>query len=168
MRHLPIKSIIVGVLLAASSAWSQVAERYQLREDFRLGLDLRHVVKAIERLPPFKRYFQLTLEEKALVRSFYTGMREADDPPYPDNGIGFYNAVMQLHARDLDVHGELALEVAVSAQGSTISIRVIRAPNDRMAALAVSGAKNMNFTPAQCESTPCALSFPIGLFLAGN
>jgi hypothetical protein len=159
--------VAVALFAAISSVCLAQDERYKLREDFRVGRNISHVVNTSSSLPQKAKYFQLGPPQKVITRSWYVNLNEADDPPYPDIGIGFMLRMFERLSQDLDVQGELALELTVNQYGKVESVRVIRSPSPELARRASRSAQRATFTPGLCQSLPCTMPYPIGAELFG-
>jgi hypothetical protein len=152
-------------MLFASAAHAQSMERFQLREEFRTGRDIRRYIDTASTLPENKRFFELTLVQKQVTRSWYVGLSEVDDPPYREHGPGFTSAVLQRIALGQEVQGELALEVVVGPDGKVVSVTAIRAPSSLMGKMAAHLIKSVHFSPGLCGSLPCTMSYPVAIWL---
>jgi TonB family protein len=117
-------------------------------------------------LPLNKRYYELSDAEKLNLRSMFDKLPDADEPPYPINGL--QEIVELIH--DVEnmrmVAGKLALDVEIDANGRPQGVTVRNSPDRQLTRYATNILMSATYKPAKCDGTPCKMSFPFNFELA--
>jgi len=116
---------------------------------------------------PFDRsYAELTREQQRSFKSWYERMSDADEPPFPVEGLrAVYGPIAEAQIL-AGTRGDLFLEVVVDSTGIPQQVRVFRTPNPRIAQAIGAIAMLVRFKPAVCQGQPCRMSFPISVRFA--
>lgn len=160
---------IVALFLAGEAALAQgsgSSAKYSIKEgEPYTGTRIRRNVA--EWVLPFnRRYAELTAQEQGLLKSQYEAMPEADEPPFPLNGLqSIYKPIAEAHQKLL-VAGDLIIDVDVDAQGQTTSVSVIKSPDPLMTRVAAAVLFSERFKPAVCSGIPCKMQFPLRIHFA--
>lgn len=112
-------------------------------------------------LPFNKRYAELTTEERKLFKSNYVDMPEADEPPFPANGLASLYRRLYDVQRMLLVEGELDMDVDVAPDGKARAVSVRRSPSPEITQAAAAILVFEPYKPAICSGQPCAMMFPL-------
>ena len=161
---------LLAALLAASVALPAVAagtdaaaepERYQLLEEHPLTGSLIKRELLSSPLPFNKRYDELNSEQKGRLRAEYDHMPDADEPPFPVNGLGALYRKLAAAQDRLQVKGPLLMHVQVDAKGVAQSVSVIESPDSDMTKVAAGVLMLESYKPGLCAGQPCAMAFPV-------
>jgi hypothetical protein len=158
--------IAVAVILNACQANPAADERSQparysiKQEEPSTGSTFgREVV--IEGIVPFdKRYSELTLEQRRILKSQYERMGDADEPPFPVNGLRPIYLKLASGQQELRVNGPLTIFVGVDSQGRATKVSILQSPNPAMSKFAASVLLLEKYKPAVCNGIPCPMEFP--------
>jgi TonB-like protein len=156
--------IVVAVILNACQA-SPVADehpqlaRYSIKQDEASTGSRREIV--IGGIVPFdKRYSELTVEQQRILKSHYERMGDADEPPFPVNGLRPIYLMLASGQQELRVHGPLTIFVEVDSQGRATKVSVLQSPSPEMTKFAASVLLLEKYKPAVCNGIPCTMEFP--------
>ena len=114
-------------------------------------------------IPINRRYAELTPDERRLVKSQYEAMAEADEPPFPVDGLEPVYAAVAKVQKILLVTGRLAMEVEVDSQGRASAVRVLASPDPKLTQAVASVLLLIRYKPAVCDAKPCRMSLPINV-----
>jgi hypothetical protein len=159
--------IAVAVILNACQA-NPVADersqpaRYSIKQDEpSTGSTINREI-VIGGIVPFdKRYSELTAEQQRILKSQYQRMGDADEPPFPVNGLRPIYLMLASGQRELRVNGPLSIFVEVDSEGRATKVSVLQSPNPEMTKLAASVLLLEKYKPAVCSGIPCTMEFPL-------
>jgi hypothetical protein len=165
-----MKSLFAAAALAAVSLCC-AAQQATERSTYKPGRDPQSAANvgqsgspsgsATGALPFDKTYTELTPEQKKQVRSSYVNLGEADEPPYPADGMkALYGPITKAQARTL-ITGKFRAEVEVDREGHAVSIAVFETSSEEMTRMVAGVALLIKYKPALCRGVPCAMNFPI-------
>lgn len=164
MRFALVLALAGGAILMPASAQQPAeAARYSIKQDEpSTGSHLKRDITT-SRLPVNKRYEELTREEREIFRSQYEHLAEADEPPFPANGLsGMYKALADAQQKLL-VTGNLVMHVDVDSQGQGTAVTVIESPDPKLTQFAASVLLMERYKPAVCSGVPCKMQFPLSI-----
>lgn len=148
----------------APAAPESPAQPYHLNESEPvIGSNVRRPIVMESDVPLDKSYAQMTEQQRAVIKARYPLMDEADEPPYPINGMvqiqrGIYEA-----GRWNDGLGELRLIVQIDSEGKAQSVSTYASPDPKMAKIIAELFMLSKYKPASCAGKPCAMAFPYQL-----
>jgi len=158
--------IAVAVILNACQANPAAYERpplarYSIKQDVpSTGSTIRREI-VIGGIVPFdKPYSELTVEQQRILKSQYERMGDADEPPFPVNGLRPIYLMLASGQQDLRVNGPLTIFVGVDSQGRATKVSVFQSPNPEMTKFAASVLLLEKYKPAVCNGIPCPMEFP--------
>lgn len=159
--------IRVWMVALATSTASLAAhgQMFPLMESFRTGVSTASIRESAAKLPENRALYQLTPAQRDMTRSWYEGMSQTDEPPYPLHGPSLLNAGLRSLARNHHVTGELALVLSVDEVGAVTEITVVHTPDRAFGRLAIASVRGIRFSPGLCASLPCKLQYPVALLL---
>jgi hypothetical protein len=162
LRTLPLVAAVLSQLSCALSQEAPSTTRFNLREGASfLGFKLDPPENAAGTLPFDRPYSGLTKGQKAQLRSCYVKLGEADEPPYPLEGLrAIYDPMVEAQ-RYLRVEGEFSANVEVNAEGIATTVAILRTPNKKVTDFVAGVALLTKYKPAVCDGAPCAMGFPI-------
>ena len=141
--------------------------RYDIRQDVpTTGTHIPRRVFTGSPIPINRRYAELTPDERRLVKSQYEAMAEADEPPFPVDGLEAVYAAVAKVQKTLLVTGELAMEVEVDSQGQASAVRVLASPDPKFTQAVASVLMLTHYKPAVCGAKPCRMSLPINVIFS--
>lgn len=166
MRAIPWSLLIVAMLMACAT-----------REQTTVGPEGRSLLVDSDSLRarygpvrvgsanvPFDRpYDRLTLDQRRSFKGWYERMNDADEPPFPLEGLRAVHGPIAQAQLFAGVQGVLFLEVVVDSTGTPQEVRVFRTPNARIAQAIGAIAMQVQFKPAVCDGRPCRMGFPISV-----
>jgi hypothetical protein len=115
-------------------------------------------------IPAEKPYTELTAEQRAQFRAQFTGLADADEPPYPDRGLKPVAEELAFALADGKVgKGRLFLTVKVDDKGDPVSVAVYETPDSRTSKEAAAVLMKTRFKPAVCSGKPCPSEFPFSV-----
>jgi hypothetical protein len=163
MHYLRTATVVLALATAWSMAHSQADGPFSLRQDFRSAAAIKDVIAHAAKIPLRKRYGEMTSEEKAVIRRFYTEMGPDDEPPFPEAGMERLIRTLHDAQSHLRVNGNLYLVADVDSKGDVQSVAAYGSPDPDMTKFAASVIVLEKFKPALCAGTPCAQKFPFSL-----
>jgi hypothetical protein len=149
--------------VSSALAQSQSQEmRYGVKQNTIQGSILRpNEVAYSKNIPPHLRYEELPDDAKARVRGYYEKMDDADEPPYPAQGlrpIMVYAGEAQTKLRS---RGELYVVATVDPDGRVNAVKTIGSPSAEMTEFMGKLVMITPFKPAKCKGVPCQQDFPL-------
>jgi hypothetical protein len=113
-------------------------------------------------IPATGPYAALTPQQRAEFRAQFASLADADDPPYPVDGL---LPIAQDLARGIAdsgkvAHGTLFITVLVDASGDGRSTKVYDTPDARVSRAAAEALMKAKYRPALCSGKPCESEFP--------
>ena len=122
---------------------------YSIKADApRMGSNIKRELITGSRIPFDKRYAELSVDERRLVKSQYEGMGEADEPPFPANGLRRMHKALAAAQQELAVDGPLTAFVDIDSQGKATSVSVVESPSPEMSKAATSVLMREKYKPA--------------------
>lgn len=135
--------------------------RYSIRQDEpSVGSSIKRDIVAGGLVPFDKRYSELTVEQQRILKSQYERMEDADEPPFPVNGLRPIYLMLASGQQELRVDGTLRIFVEVDSQGRATKVSVLESPNPEMTKFAASVLLLEKYKPAVCNGSPCTMEFP--------
>ena len=116
--------------------------------------------------PLDKPYAQFSPAEKAALRAHYEGMPEADEPPFPEKGMGPVMSELRTVFAALGVPGHVSIYVSVNAAGVAQSVQLHRAPSPEVGKAVAFALMRVKYKPAVCGGRPCDMEFPFRIQFA--
>ena len=159
--------IAVAVVLNACQANPVAGERsrparYSIKQDEpSTGSTINREIVIGGTVPFDKRYSELTAEQQRILKSQYQRMGDADEPPFPVNGLRPIYLMLANGQRELRVNGPLSIFVEVDSEGRATKVSVLQSPNPEMTKLAASVLLLEKYKPAVCSGIPCTMEFPL-------
>lgn len=111
-------------------------------------------------LPLDKRYGQFTAAERAALKSLYEPMPEADEPPFPRDGLAPFILTLREAATRRQASGLLVLVAKVAPDGSVDGVDIYASPDEAFTRVAAIALGRTAFKPARCGGKPCRMEFP--------
>jgi hypothetical protein len=112
-------------------------------------------------IPATEPYDKLTAEQRRAFRALFTDLKEADEPPYPVDGmLPIANALAFALADGAVEEGELFLTVRVDEKGEPQQTNVFATPSPRISKEAATVLMKSKYKPATCAGKPCTSEFP--------
>jgi hypothetical protein len=110
---------------------------------------------------PFRAtWSQLTREQQRAVRQEYDALDEADEPPYPQNGIINITRALSRAHNLVGISGTLRMNVLIDSSGNPVSATVFTSPDPDMTTVASVAVMTEKFKPALCAGVPCQMIYP--------
>jgi hypothetical protein len=163
MYRARILTAVLGYVLASFILLAEAEDRLQLIQEFRTGIHINGVIESASQLPTNLPFYRLLSKQKDIARTWYIGLTQTDEPPYPMNGPEFLFTQLRYSAQKLNIKGEIALEVIVSANGHANEVKLIRTPSKDLGRYAISAALRQQYSPGLCQSLPCEMSYPVAI-----
>ncbi|GCL62554.1 hypothetical protein AQPW35_16350 [Rubrivivax pictus] len=113
------------------------------------------------RIPINRPYEKLTESEREQVRNWYESMPEADEPPFPKDGLRPILDALRKAQDKLFVTGDLFPIATVDSTGVVTNVKAIGSPSPEMVRFASSVMLLTRFKPAVCTGSPCQMEFPL-------
>lgn len=156
-----ITSAIALALALASASAQQASPTYPLRAPPSVydGAIPRHLSRESP-IPLYKRYAELTAEERAALKRNWEPMPEEDEPPFPLRGLRPIHAAMSKIQGHLQAEGDLSLIVSVSPTGEVTEVKALGAPGADLINAAATVLFDTRFKPGVCGGQPCAMQYP--------
>ena len=107
-------------------------------------------------IPATDPYDKLTPEQRRAFRALFTDLAEADEPPYPADGLLPVAKELVFALADGAVgEGELFLTVRVDEKGEPQSTSIYATPSQRISKEAATVLMKIKYKPATCAGNPC-------------
>lgn len=154
---------LVAVCLLSAAAQAVTAadlprKQFELRVE-ETGTRFGRAAMTSSGLPLNRRYADLDDNEKALVRANYEGMPEADEPPFPADGLLTVFTTLHIGAERGFPKGKLAIVVDVDSNGKVQHAQTFGKVDAEFARFAASVLARTPFKPAVCSGKPCAMQY---------
>ncbi len=148
--------------LGAASAEPEQQPRYSLRESYSASSDL---LARGSLYPLDKRYSEFTQSQKEALRRLYVDMNEADEPPFPVEGMRRIVENLSRLTSHFKQAGELDIRVLVSASGEATSVKFVEHPNIELAQAVAYVLVKTKYKPGTCSGAPCEMELPFCFIL---
>ena len=113
---------------------------------------------------PFnKRYAELTPEQQRAVKADCGVQADADEPPFPVNGLGLVARNLGRLQQRLQAEGPLLLRVDIDEAGLATSVSVFKSPNPDVMEFVAKALLIEKYKPAVCGGKACAMPFVFGI-----
>jgi hypothetical protein len=112
-------------------------------------------------VPINRRWSELTVAERTLVKSLYETMRPLDEPPFPADGLKPLYELVSKVQRNVLAQGELVMFAEVDADGRAQTFSVIKSPDPALTQAVAAALAVTTFKPALCGGVPCSMGFPL-------
>jgi hypothetical protein len=158
--------MVLAVVLSACQANPAADERSQparfsiKQDEPSTGSTISREIVIAGTVPFDKRYSELTVEQRRIVKSQYERMGDADEPPFPVNGLRPIYLMLASGQQELRVNGPLTIFVEVDSKGRATKVSILQSPNPAMAKFAASVLLQEKYKPALCNGIPCTMEFP--------
>ncbi len=149
--------LLAGLMQAAAAA-DLPRKQFELRVE-ETGTRFGRAAMTSPGLPLNRRYAELDEREKALVRANYEGMPEADEPPFPAEGLLPLMTTLQIGAERGYPKGLMAVVVDVDSTGRVQHAQTYGKVDADFARFAASVLARTPFKPAVCAGKPCAMQY---------
>jgi hypothetical protein len=125
------------------------------------GTNIRRPIVLAGAIPLKAHYADLSAEQKNILKSRYEHMKEADEPPFPVDGLmSIYTVVRDAHEQaGLQYPGPLEVVVQVDDHGKATGFSVLRSPDSEITAAVTHALMADAYKPAVCNGSPCAMPF---------
>ncbi|WP_457426745.1 hypothetical protein [Roseateles sp. P5_E7] len=162
--------VMAACLLAACVQVAAAADlprkQFELRVE-ETGTRFGRAAMTSQGLPLNRRYAELDAKEKALVRANYEGMPEADEPPFPADGLLPVMTTLHIGAERGFPLGKLAVVVDVDSSGKVQHAQTFGKVDADFARFAASVLARTPFKPAVCAGNPCAMQYVFRIEFGG-
>lgn len=139
--------------------YAQSRDGNSIKEDTpALGTSLKKKL-ATSTISMDKKYFELSEEEKAFIRSVYDNMPEQDEPPYPLNGTREIHRKMSQAQQFVGAKGVLTMTVDVSSTGDAESVSIYESPDPDITRVASLVLMETKYKPAVCGGKLCKMQY---------
>lgn len=140
--------------------------RYTLRADMaHVGSNIPRIIMR-DSLVPFNLSWQaLSPAQQQVMKSYYEDMPEADEPPFPRNGL---RAVLEPAVKVASAtgdQGQVTMELNIDSRGQVVSVAVATSPSKAYTQALARAMLDVSFKPALCGGQPCRMAFPVQVFL---
>jgi hypothetical protein len=136
-----------------------VRKRYFLKEEV-TGSSIRRDSLTGSAVPLDKPYAELTPEEKRIVKVWYLGMPEEDEPPYPSHGLLPELSAAKRAQENLNIGGSVYLVVTIDSTGVPTGVDVVKSPDPELTKAIADILMVERFKPAICHGVPCKMEYP--------
>lgn len=156
-----MRKYLAALLIAATASSSATAQYWEQDGDPKLGSKMKTRVLKTD-YPLDKHYSEFSDEEKAAFRKDYEGMPETETPPFPaENLNAVHEQIGQIAKQRVRnwPRGKMFAIVTVSADGEAKKVEVFQSPGREAAQVTTYVLMDTEFTPADCNGTPCAGEF---------
>lgn len=153
--------MMAGGLLAAAlqaGAADLPRKQFELRVE-ETGTRFGRAAMTSSGLPLNRRYADLDANEKAIVRANYEGMPEADEPPFPADGLLPVMTTLHIGAERGFPKGKMAIVVDVDSTGKVQHAQSYGKVDADFSRFAASVLARTPFKPAVCAGQPCAMQY---------
>ena len=156
---------LVAALACPQAAWSDEvlpeAQYFIKQERPTTGSNIPRRIYQGSDIPINRTYAQLSSAERQLVKSQYEAMADADEPPFPAEGLKpIYDAIAKVQGKLLE-KGLLSMHADVDASGLVTGVSVYQSPDPIVTQAAASILVLTKFKPAVCGGTACKMVFPL-------
>lgn len=108
-----------------------------------------------------KPYAELAPEQRAKFRAHFAGLADADEPPYPADGLRPVAESLAFVLADGQVgKGRLFMTVKVDEKGTPTAVSVYETPDARTSKEAANVLMRTRYKPGVCAGKPCSSEFP--------
>ena len=160
------KQICTQALIAFAlifSSMASAAQSYKLYGDPRTGSRFRPV-EVVSPIPLDKAYNDLNQAQQDWFRNtYYADLAKTETPPYPAKGTeAIYKPIIKYRSTQMDkaLKGTLFVVAMIDEKGKVENVSVYESPSSVISKLATNVLFNTEFTPANCNGTPCKMEFP--------
>jgi hypothetical protein len=167
---LSIALMISGICGQASATDSTGHTQYTIKQsEPSTGSNIKRPIINAGSVPLDKRYADLTVEEKAILKSESGQMKENDEPPFPAKGLmPILRELRKVHERlGLEYKGPVAVNVQVDSQGNPSNVSIVDSPATEISQVASVALLAQSYKPAQCNGAPCAMEYHFHAELIG-
>ena len=111
-------------------------------------------------MPFHKSFAQMSRAERLRVHAHYPLLDQADEPPYPLDGLQRIMERVRTEQRVRMARGDLLVFVTVDANGNAVSANVHRTPKETLSNDIKAILLSEKYKPAWCNGRPCTMVFP--------
>lgn len=164
--------LLLLLLLAAPPAWAQTATApapapaAEAPATEAAGSAIRPFMTLGAAYPLDKTYAQLSRDEVEALKNFWEPMPDADEPPFPAQGMKQLTMDLAAASQRRQAQGDLALAAHVDARGKVTKVDIYASPEEQLTRFAVWRLMNTAFKPALCGGAACAMQFPLRITFA--
>lgn len=138
-------------------------EQYGIKESSPpLGSHVRRDIIRVANVPINRSYEDLSAEQKKVLKSNYEAMPEADEPPFPSEGLLPIVKALAAKVDSLKIKpkGPITLYADIDSDGKVKTVAMSESPDPELTKIAAYTIMLQKFKPAKCHGTPCAMTFP--------
>jgi hypothetical protein len=119
-------------------------------------------------VPPALGYAQLTVEQQAVINSWYPALAPGDEPPYPLHGPAEFYRFVSTVVGKTRTRGELLVYVVVDTDGKVDSVRAVGLDDPEVSKVIGLGAAAIAYKPARCAGQPCKMAYGYNMALSAE
>jgi hypothetical protein len=153
-------AVTVICALPSPAQEAQATKTYRLIGDPVTGSNLSQHIATSAPYPVNKPYSQFTEQEKATLRSYYEGMPESDEPPFPSKGLAPILRDVSKLVGALKAEGDLTIFVTVNPSGDATQVALVTYPNVEVANAIAYVLIKAKYKPGMCGGKSCTMDFP--------
>ncbi len=164
-----MRSVTIGLaMIVIACNWQAAADEpgepqlYNIRQTSpSTGTNIRRPIILAGAIPLKAHYADLTAEQKNILRSRYEKMKDADEPPFPADGLmAIFIAARDAHEKsDLQYTGRLDVLVQVDEHGKAVNLAVLSSPDAEITDAVGHALLAQTYKPAVCDGSPCTMQF---------
>src|SRR4051812_3459783 len=118
------------------------------------------------KIPLNLKYSEMSAEQQRAVKGQYEAMAEADEPPFPSDGLRrILDQVLKANSKLL-VDGPMELVVDVDENGDAMAVSVLRSSSPEMTNFAARVLMLTKYKPAICGGQRCRMQYPLNINFA--
>jgi len=160
LHGLALVVLFMSMGVAAQEAGD--GERYKLKRDVDFSsLYPRSGAEAAGALPFDKPYGELTPAQQKRLKTAYVALDDADEPPFPLQGLGALYRPVSKGQQKLLVSGDFRADAEVDKEGNVVAVAVRQSPNEQVTKFMANLLLLTKFKPAVCQGQPCQMGFPV-------
>lgn len=153
--------LMASALLTARAQDALPAGSFTLKQSApSLGSNIRRE-NVTSSMPLNRRWADLAPEYQQAFKAQYEVMGDADEPPFPLDGLVAVYEPLKKGMEKLDTLGSLEMHVEIDAEGVAREVKVLRSPDSKMTRYAATVLMLTKYKPALCAGVPCAMAIPI-------
>lgn len=164
-------SAFFSLLSLSGLAQPQPKPSYSLRFDQVPAGEITGTELFSEAYPLNKTFDQFTPKEKSVLRSYYKGMPETDEPPFPQ--LGMKDIILNIRST-IDKGGKnwyfrsprlFSFIVSINKSGKATGFRDSSRSIDDYSKAIGNCLMRIKYKPAKCNGAPCAQDFPFKFYI---
>jgi hypothetical protein len=170
VQSVRLDRVVVACLLAACMQVTAAADLPRKQFEIRVeetGTRFGRAAMTSQGLPLNRRYAELDAKEQAVVRANYEGMPEADEPPFPADGLLPVLTTLHIGAERGFPVGKMAIVVDVDSSGKVQHAQTYGKVDADFSRFAASVLARTPFKPAVCAGKPCSMQYVLRIEFGG-